>query len=263
MPIEEILQRVPVLVVSAHPDDETIGAGGMLGRMCNPFVLHVTDGAPRNLEFARAAGFQTREEYARARRRELSCALRLAGIPESRTAVLPITDQRASYDMVGLTRRLRQFLRELKPALILTHAYEGGHPDHDATAFAVHAACEGMQSPPPIYEFTSYHASSPSQPELESGRFLVGQNSGIVVVLAETDRARKNAMLSCFESQADMLSHFQSDEERFREAPAYDFARPPHPGRLYYETFPSGMSAELWLSLAADALRQLGVPALS
>ena len=72
MPIEETLSRLPVLVVAAHPDDETIGAGGMLGRMANPYVLHVTDGAPRNPDFARAAGYRSREEYARARRRELS-----------------------------------------------------------------------------------------------------------------------------------------------------------------------------------------------
>ncbi len=251
-----------MLVVAAHPDDETIGAGGMLGRMCNPFVLHVTDGAPRNLEFARAAGFETREEYARARRRELSCALRLAGIPETRMAALPIADQRASYDMAGLARNLGRHLREWKPALILTHAYEGGHPDHDATAFAVHAACGTMNDPPRIFEFTSYHAAGPSEPTLQAGRFLVGQDSGQVVVLPITDRQRKEAMLACFESQAEMLSQFQTHEERFREAPAYDFGRPPHPGRLYYETFRSGISAELWLNLAEDALRQLGVPAL-
>ncbi len=262
MPIEETLSRLPVLVVAAHPDDETIGAGGMLGRMANPYVLHLTDGAPRNPDFARAAGYRSRDEYARARRRELSRALHLAGIPESRMVSFQVTDQRASYDLAGLTRRVGQLLRTLRPAVILCHAYEGGHPDHDAAAFAVHAACRLISAPPRIVEFTSYHAASLPETALETGRFLVGQESGEVVVLPDPDRSRKAAMLACFASQAEVLRNFQAHEERFREAPAYNFAQAPHGGRVFYETFASGMSSELWLNLAGDALRQLEVPAL-
>ncbi|MEO5568891.1 MAG: hypothetical protein ABIR92_10385, partial [Gemmatimonadaceae bacterium] len=44
---------------------------------------------------------------------------------------------------------------------MLTHPYEGGHSDHDSTAFAVHLATgmllrEGRRAPI-ILELTSYH----------------------------------------------------------------------------------------------------------
>src|SRR5579885_729308 len=191
MAIAETLIRSCVLVVAAHPDDETIGAGGLLGHLHDPYILHVTDGAPRNLEFARAAGFQTRAQYARARQEELASALRLAGISASRWLSLGITDQTASLDLAGLVHRLLRLLRTIVPQAVLSHAYEGGHPDHDATAFAIHAACRLLPSPPRIYEFTSYHAARPPL-AMESGRFLVGQETAAITALDESDQRRKS-----------------------------------------------------------------------
>jgi hypothetical protein len=48
-------------------------------------------------------------------------------------------------------------------------------------------------------------------------------------------------------------------EERFRLAPHHSFLVPPHPGTLSYERFSSRMIGRLWRSLAADALRDLGL----
>ena len=258
MPVEEALSRRSVLIVAAHPDDETIGCGGLLGRMRSPRVLHVTDGAPRNLVDARAAGFELCEDYAAARRTELLNALELAGVSAQRAECLEIADQEASLAMADLARRIANLLRDLRPSAILTHPYEGGHPDHDATALAVHAASNLIPASPEIYEFTSYHARNGV---MEVGCFLIDGEPGEPVVLTNAERQRKQRMVECFATQLPMLRNFPLDIERFRTAPVYDFTQAPHAGKLFYENFDWGMTGTRWRDLAAEALNELGVVA--
>ena len=68
----------------AHPDDEVIGASALLMRVPELRLLHVTDGAPRDLRDAQAAGFAGWQDYAQARGHELAAALALAGIAADR-----------------------------------------------------------------------------------------------------------------------------------------------------------------------------------
>jgi N-acetylglucosamine malate deacetylase 2 len=258
MPIEEKLTRCRVLIIAAHPDDETIGCGGLLQRLRDPLIVHVTDGAPRNLADAQAAGFERYEDYAQARRMELANALELAGLSPEQTQCLEIADQEASLQMSALARRIGGILREARPGAILTHPYEGGHPDHDAAAFAVHAACALMPAAPEIYEFTGYHARDGA---MEVGRFLIDTEPGEAVQLTNEERERKQSMMECFATQAGMLKNFPVDVERFRASPVYDFTQPPHPGRQFYDNFPWGMTSGRWRKLAAQALQDLGVVA--
>jgi len=257
----EVLTSRPVLVIAAHPDDETVGAGGLLPRMRHATIVTVTDGAPRHPGDAERAGCASREEYARLRRDELLAALSLAGIPEERTRALNLADQEASLEMAYLTMRLVDILRELRPTTVLTHAYEGGHPDHDATAFAVHAACARVASPPEVLEFASYHADAGCSGAIEVGEFLPDSTRVTTLKLSETARRRKAAMIQRFGSQLHMLQHWPLDVERYRPAPAYDFMQPPHPGKLYYENFDWGVTRDRWRQLAEEALRTLGAGA--
>src|SRR5690242_9330196 len=67
--------NAPVAVVVAHPDDETLGLGARLARLRDFKLIHLTDGAPRDMRDARREGFSDRDEYAAARARELDRAL--------------------------------------------------------------------------------------------------------------------------------------------------------------------------------------------
>jgi LmbE family N-acetylglucosaminyl deacetylase len=259
MPIEEALSSRSTVIVAAHPDDETVSAGSLLARLRRPVIVTITDGAPRNIEDAGRAGCATREEYAALRRNELLDALDVAGIPEQQTHCVGIVDQETSLEMAYVTLKLVDILRELRPECVLTHPYEGGHPDHDATAFVVHSACARLHSPPAVYEFTSYHAAPPhpdDQAVMETGLFLGAE--GETIVLDEEARRLKARMIECFGSQQHMLCHFSIGAERYREAPPYDFTGAPHPGKLLYEHFHWGVSGSRWRHLAGEALRTLG-----
>jgi LmbE family N-acetylglucosaminyl deacetylase len=164
-----------VLVFAAHPDDETIGAGGVMPHLPVAAVVHVTDGAPADRRWWGDPSLASREVYAGVRRAELACALALAGIGADRMRSLGREDQRVSLDMAALAEELAWLIHELRPGVVLTHPYEGGHPDHDATAFAVHAAREMVEEPPLLIEFTSYHASSDG---IAVGEFLPPMTSG-------------------------------------------------------------------------------------
>jgi LmbE family N-acetylglucosaminyl deacetylase len=261
-PRREVRALPPVLpdstfVVAAHPDDEVIGAGGQLAGFGSGTLVHVTDGAPLRPPYP--AGFTDREAYRQTRARELEAVLEVAGVPALRRYSLGVRDQEASLHMPELARSLAALMRNSRTSLVLTHPYEGGHPDHDATAFAVHAALDLLRRqgyrPPPLAEFTSYHAGPQG---ICAQAFLPASTPVTTVALDAVGCARKAAMFACYASQAEVLRDFAIGVERFRPAPAYDFTRPPHAGALFYERFDWKMEPARWRGLARAALRDLG-----
>lgn len=245
-----------VTVIVAHPDDEAIGAGVLLAEIPEAVVVHVTDGAPRSSATIRRRGFKTRDAYAEARRAEVVRALRLAGIPEERIRCLGFVDGEATLRLVELCHDVIDLILELEPEVVLTHPYEGGHTDHDATAFAVHMACgilrrEGVVSPI-ILELTSYHQRNGKRVR---STFL--SRTGVPERSLELDadaQLLKARMFEAFVSQRDCLRDFPIVAERFRVAPRYDFTQPPHEGTLDYERFFATICGDEWRARASRAL---------
>jgi N-acetylglucosamine malate deacetylase 2 len=249
---------VPVAVVVAHPDDETIGCGAALRRLPLVRVVHVTDGAPRNMSDAVRLGLSSRESYAMVRSAELTAALAIAGVPSWRHVRLGITDQTAAFALEALVHRLEPLLRQVR--IVVTHAFEGGHPDHDAAAFAVHAACgliAGRGPCPQIIEMPFYRAGNDGW-ALQS--FVPrGELAETIVALSGDEQELKRRMIAAHNSQRASLSPFRLDRERFRLAPAYDFRELPNGGALLYERYHWGMNGALWRELAAGAYAKFGL----
>jgi LmbE family N-acetylglucosaminyl deacetylase len=244
--VQELERARRVAIVVAHPDDEVIGAGALLPFLRNVHLIYTTDGSPSDLSDARRSGCSTQEEYARARRAELRQALLLAGVPPSRVTFLNFTDQETMCRLDGLCRVLSAALARVLPDVVLTHPYEGGHPDHDSAAFAVHRC---FPAPDTIFELTSYHSR---EGLLESGIFLPNGEPSVVRDFQDGDEIRKHRMLACFKTQQEVLRQFPVVPERFRRAPLYDFSQPPHPGPLFYEQLPWGITGRHWRQLASE-----------
>ena len=259
------------LIAVAHPDDETIGAAGLMSRLQRCQLIHVTDGAPRESRFwthaPGASQAESRTEYARIRRTELARALGLVGVESRCASGLGVVDMEAVLVLGAIAERLANAVASLRPDFVITHGYTGGHPDHDAVAFAAWAARRlldrrGVECPP-MFEMALYHGAG--------GDFHVGellrQGPGVTeapeeteLTLSEQERALKRSMLDCFESQRETLAPFyELDKERFRPVPDYDFTKPPHEGQLLYERNGFPMSGERWRSFALRAVRALDV----
>jgi len=251
-----------MLAVAAHPDDETVGSGALLCRTKNARVIHVTGGSPLDGKDSRAAGFTNRRAYAEARRHEAEEALRIAGIGRSAIIHFNFIDQGVSFLLCDLIAALLKTFKQLEPDLVMTHAYEGGHPDHDSVAFACRIASDiynqaGGSVPLSLYEFAGYHGRIGY---LMPNEFLPNRDTiHIRNFLSSGDCSKKRQMLSEFRTQQKTLEPFFSPTwEVYRQAPRYDFSMPPHPGKLFYENFDWGITnGAQWRSLAYRALREI------
>jgi N-acetylglucosamine malate deacetylase 2 len=249
----------PVALIAAHPDDETLWIGTRLKHLQRLRLIHITDGAPRDLQDARRAGYATAAQYAQARAVELERALHaLEARPEyCRSYAVP--DQESAHALVAITGKLRTELAGVR--VVLTHPYEHGHPDHDSAAFAVHAArallVRSGLPPPEVVEFCCYHRQ---HGKCVSGTFWpAAQVQQRRVRATEQDRQRKDRALCCFRSQRDVIAELAAEHESLRIAPAYDFAGPAPPGEALYDAFGWRVNSISWRESCRAALQALGL----
>jgi len=158
-----------------------------------------------------------------------------------------------------LTSAVTAVFNELHPDVVLTHPYEGGHPDHDATAFAVHAACYQLKQEqdwsPVLLEMAFYHNN---HGEICPSSFLPCEKSPVPRhILPPEQQETKRKMLTSFGSQQEILKYFSLEQELFRPVPRYDFTTAPHPGLLFYELHDWGMRGEYWRELANAAIFEM------
>lgn len=122
----------PVLVLAAHPDDEVIGAGGMLAFHARQghdvTVVHATDGA------AGDPGAREPGDIRDVRRQEGAEALRRLGLGPARHWDLP--DGQLPERLGELTSRIVDVMREVAPKTLYTFHAGEAHRDHRAVAKA-------------------------------------------------------------------------------------------------------------------------------
>lgn len=251
-----------VVVLAAHPGDEILGASSVLASGASCVVVHLTDGAPFEPElWPEDHAFASREAYARERRRESEAALALCGVPRGHVLCLDCPDQRAAWSLLPSCQRFAAIVERYDPDCLLTHAYEGTHPDHDAAAFVARGALHMIEgeSHAALVEMAASHGGRGALPANDFLAPAGGGRQALTHALSDAEQAHKRAMLACHASQRRLLAQLGLTDERFRPAQHYDFTRAPHPGVLAYERLGMPTTGRTFCRQATQAMRALGI----
>lgn len=151
-----------VLGVFAHPDDETMCAGGTLAKYASAGadvrVVSLTRGGAGEI---RDASLATRATLTDVRERELAAAGEALGL--AGTTCLDYPDLGLSdVDSRELVQLVSTMLDEVDPHVVITFGPDGfsGHPDHTAVGAAATAACFERRSVAPVRLFHCHRPQS-------------------------------------------------------------------------------------------------------
>lgn len=201
-----------VLVFAAHPDDETLGAGGLIARCASAGipvrVICVTDGAASHTEVQGLADIRKAELQQALHILHASATLDWLGFPDGRTED-HVADISAAIDAI---------IRESPPESLVIAPWRGdGHPDHRVVGelAAVHASERCVLE----YPIWMWHWASPRHPDMPWNE----------LVSVSIDATVKRRAIRVFESQtevpvnphgspllrSDFLEHFQRPIEYF------------------------------------------------
>ncbi len=179
----------PTLVVAPHPDDETLGAGGLIadlraqGAAVN--VVAVTDG-----ENAYPGSPGTAAQLAIQREQEQTEALACLGVPAACIHRLHLTDSAVTASETLLTEALTHLIT---PHTHVLAPWPGDfHPDHEACGRAARSAAQAHGAQLTFYFFWTWHRGTP---QLLEGLPLVSFS-----LTPDTRDARHRALL-CHRSQ--------------------------------------------------------------
>ena len=229
-----------LLVVAAHPDDESLAAAGLMqavhaggGRV---ELVVATDGEAAFPGLDRAA----RAELGRTRRAELHRALRVHGMAAVAVHWLGLPDSG-----LGEQGRAEELAELLRPHLRDVEAYLAPwtgdpHPDH-AVAGAAAAAAAPVSAHGWNYPIWMWTRTGPEDP-------AIPWSHAAYYVLSQQQRDRKRRALTCFTSQleaapgggppilpARVLRHFEGHRELYFRVPRRDSA----PARRFEQLYTS------------------------
>ena len=218
-----------VVVVAAHPDDESLGAGGLIAEAARRGLR--VDVVVATLGEASHPGSPTTtpERLARRRAQEVLEAVNSLA-PDAGTHLLGLPDGQLADHVVAV----RDAVATLATAgsWVLAPWAGDGHPDHGAAATAASAAAREVGATSLEYPVWAWHWAVPADPRVPWGGLLR-------LPLDSDQRERKRQALAAHRSQTEALSDLPGDEVLL----APDFlAHFDRPHELFIVTPPAGSS---------------------
>jgi LmbE family N-acetylglucosaminyl deacetylase len=140
---DRITQR-STLVIAAHPDDETFGAGATIARCAaagTPIaVVVVTDG-----RHSTRSSVLTPDQLATVREQEALAACDALGVASDDLLLLGFEDGTLAANFDRLVGELRKVLQDRRPEQVIVPCEHDDHPDHHAAYHALRRAVQAMR----------------------------------------------------------------------------------------------------------------------
>jgi len=159
-----------ILVVSAHPDDETLFSGGTLAMYAQKghdiFILETTRGEGGEVG---EPPLTTRENLAAFREQEVRQAARILDVRD--IFFLPYIDpymeingiaRRIDAPLADFAAAIETYVQKIDPDLVITHGSNGeyGHPQHIYTHRATRLALNSGRPSTALMSWSAWHAPS-------------------------------------------------------------------------------------------------------
>ena len=218
-----ISAQTRLLVVSPHPDDETIAAGLLIqqvqaaGGEVQILLLTAGDNNPwpqRWLERRLWIGSTERQRWGRRRHGEIVLALQRLEVPSSALQALGWPDMGITDSLLqpgqAAVATVAAAINQFRPNLIAVPSLDDRHPDHGAAHVLVRLALAGQADPSPLLAYLVHgHAS-------DRGSFEVGGSPG--------QREKKLRALTAHHSQmalsGNRMHRLAARPERYASVPA-------------------------------------------
>lgn len=192
-PVIDMSECARLVVVGAHPDDETLGLGATSAQLAASGVavrvVSVSDGGAAHPDASTAERIRLQA----VRRGELFDATSVLGVDRPFSLGLP--DGQLSEHEDRLVELLVEILDGSAPGTWCAATWRGdGHPDHEAVGRAAAAACARTGVTLLEYPIWMWHWAIPGDPDVPWER-------ACTVPLADWSVACKSRAAHCFRSQ--------------------------------------------------------------
>jgi LmbE family N-acetylglucosaminyl deacetylase/SAM-dependent methyltransferase len=199
-----------LLVLAAHADDETLGAGSLIASAARAgqrvTVVVVTDGTASHPE----SETTTSAELGEARRREARAALDELG-PGVRLVMLGVPDGGIREHRAAVRDRLVELVDELAPSAVVSTWRGDGHRDHRVLGEVAAEVVAAADPAPELLEYPvwMWHWGSPDHPDVPWPRL-------VQLTVGEEARVARQRALARYVSQVMPLSARPGDEAVLR-----------------------------------------------
>ena len=196
---ESIAQGGPVVILAPHPDDETLGCGGLIARRISEgrrvVVVVITDGRALLRRFGIAAN-PSEAEVSAMRKDETRRSVEILGGNAADIRFLDFENERLVAQKADALARITALLKELAPSEVYFPSPFEGHAEHVVTNEIARAACAATGACPATFEFIV---------DLKRGTSIESLPRRLQPVDVSAHRDRERRALAQFRSHLDVI----------------------------------------------------------